>query len=56
MTAEKLLAAIRVSSRSPLAERSGPDLGRFELCMKAVSFSHCRRLIVFLSRAGKEVS
>jgi hypothetical protein len=52
MTEEELLDAMRAGSRSPLAERSGPDLGRFGLGMKTASFSQCRRLTVFSRRAG----
>lgn len=52
MTADELLDAMRAGSRSPLAERSGPDLGRFGLGLKTASFSQCRKLTVVTRKAG----
>lgn len=53
MTEEELLDAMRAGSRSPLAERTGPDLGRFGLGMKTASFSQCRRLTVISRKTGR---
>lgn len=53
MSEEELLDAMRAGSRSPLAERTGPDLGRFGLGMKTASFSQCRRLTVISRKAGQ---
>ena len=46
MTQQELLEAMRLGSRSPLAERAKSDLGRFGLGLKTASFSQCRLLTV----------
>lgn len=46
MSEAALVAAMRLGSQSPLAERSPSDLGRFGLGMKTASFSQCRRMTV----------
>ncbi|MEX2670891.1 MAG: ATP-binding protein [Phycisphaeraceae bacterium] len=46
MSEAELVAAMRLGSKSPLAERSAWDLGRFGLGMKTASFSQCRRMTV----------
>jgi hypothetical protein len=53
MTEEELIAAMRPGSKSPLATRDGPDLGRFGLGLKSASFSQCRRLTVVSRRSGQ---
>jgi hypothetical protein len=53
MSEDELLDAMRAGSRSPLSERTGPDLGRFGLGMKTASFSQCRRLTVISRKTGK---
>ena len=53
MTEDELVAAMRPGSRSPLATRDEPDLGRFGLGLKSASFSQCRRLTVVSRRDGK---
>ncbi len=46
MTEEKLRAAMRPGSQSPLIQREPHDLGRFGLGLKTASFSQGRRLTV----------
>jgi hypothetical protein len=46
MTEEKLVAAMRPGSQSPLEKRQPHDLGRFGLGLKTASFSQCRRVTV----------
>ncbi|OYV05578.1 MAG: ATP-binding protein, partial [Verrucomicrobiales bacterium VVV1] len=46
MSEEKLVAAMRPGSQSPLEKRQPHDLGRFGLGMKTASFSQCRRVTV----------
>jgi len=46
MSKEELREAMRLGSCSPLAERSGYDLGRFGLGLKTASFSQCKKLTV----------
>lgn len=46
MTADALVAAMRLGSRNPLEIREQRDLGRFGLGLKTASFSQCRRLTV----------
>lgn len=53
MTEDELIAAMRPGSRSPLATRDEPDLGRFGLGLKSASFSQCRRLTVVSRKDGK---
>ncbi|WP_287696466.1 ATP-binding protein [Accumulibacter sp.] len=53
MTEDELIAAMRPGSRSPLANRDEPDLGRFGLGLKSASFSQCRRLTVVSRKDGK---
>jgi len=53
MTADELMDAMRLGSRSPLESRDGNDLGRFGLGMKTASFSQCRRLTVMTRREGR---
>lgn len=53
MSEEELIAAMRPGSRSPLATRDAPDLGRFGLGLKSASFSQCRRLTVVSRKNGK---
>lgn len=53
MTEAELIAAMRPGSRSPLAARNKPDLGRFGLGMKSASFSQCRRLTVVTRISGQ---
>jgi len=53
MTADELMDAMRLGSRSPLESRDGDDLGRFGLGMKTASFSQCRRLTVVTRQAGR---
>lgn len=55
MTEEELIVAMRPGSRSPLATRDAPDLGRFGLGLKSASFSQCRRLTV-VSRKNDKTS
>lgn len=45
--------AMRLGSRSPLAERDPEDLGRFGLGLKTASLSQCRRLTVHSRRADE---
>ncbi len=52
MTEEKLRAAMRPGSQSPLVPRETHDLGRFGLGLKTASFSQARRFSV-RSRPGK---
>lgn len=52
MSEDELVAAMRPGSRSPLATRDEPDLGRFGLGLKSASFSQCRRLTVVSKRNG----
>lgn len=52
MSEEELFDAMRAGSRSPLAARNGPDLGRFGLGLKTASFSQCRRLTVVTRQGG----
>lgn len=52
MTEDELVAAMRPGSKSPLAARDKPDLGRFGLGLKSASFSQCRRLTVVSRRSG----
>src|SRR5258706_40728 len=52
MTADELMDAMRLGSRSPLESRDGDDLGRFGLGMKTASFSQCRKLTVMTRREG----
>lgn len=52
MDEDRLRAAMRPGSQSPLDAREPHDLGRFGLGMKTASFSQCRRLTV-RSRASK---
>jgi hypothetical protein len=53
MSEEELIAAMRPGSKSPLATRNEPDLGRFGLGLKSASFSQCRRLTVVSRKDGK---
>ena len=53
MSEDELIAAMRPGSRSPLATRNAPDLGRFGLGLKSASFSQCRRLTVVSRKKGK---
>ena len=53
MAEDELVAAMRPGSRSPLAARDEPDLGRFGLGLKSASFSQCRRLSVVTRKDGK---
>jgi hypothetical protein len=46
MTEEKLRAAMRPGSQSPLLQREPHDLGRFGLGLKTASFSQARRFTV----------
>jgi hypothetical protein len=46
MSEEKLVAAMRPGSQSPLDKREPDDLGRFGLGLKTASFSQCRRVTV----------
>ena len=55
MLEDDLLEAMRLGSRSPLADREPRDLGRFGLGLKTASFSQCRRLTV-VSRASQETA
>ena len=53
MSEDELVAAMRPGSRSPLATRDDPDLGRFGLGLKSASFSQCRRLTVVSRKNGQ---
>ena len=53
MTADVLLEAMRLGSRTPLEDRPNSDLGRFGLGLKTASFSQCRRLTVVTKRDGE---
>lgn len=55
MTEDELVEAMRLSSKSPLANRKDNDLGRFGLGLKTASFSQCKKLTV-ISKKGKFVS
>lgn len=46
MSEDKLVAAMRPGSQSPLEKRQPHDLGRFGLGLKTASFSQCRRVTV----------
>jgi len=46
MDADRLVAAMRPGSQSPLQMRAPDDLGRFGLGLKTASFSQCRSLCV----------
>ena len=53
MSADELVAAMRLGSKSPLDAREKRDLGRFGLGLKTSSFSQCRRLsVVTRDRSG----
>lgn len=53
MTDEELERAMRLGDKSPLADRSPHDLGRFGLGLKTASFSQCRRLTVATLKNGE---
>ena len=52
MSAEELIQAMRLGSRSPLTERSSFDLGRFGLGLKTASLSQCRAMTVISRQHG----
>lgn len=52
MPEERLLAAMRPGSTSPLEERAETDLGRFGLGLKTASFSQARELTVVSRERG----
>ena len=56
MSEERLVAAMRPGSRSPVQDRDPADLGRFGLGMKTASISQCRCLTVMTKAVGAEVA
>jgi hypothetical protein len=56
MCEARLSEAMRLGSRSPVAEREEHDLGRFGLGLKTASFSQCRRLTVATRAKDSELA
>jgi hypothetical protein len=56
MSEERLIAAMRPGSRSPVEDRDPADLGRFGLGMKTASVSQCRCLTVMTKAADTEIA
>jgi hypothetical protein len=54
MPSDKLQAAMRLGSKSPVEERANGDLGRYGLGLKTAAFSQGRRLSVLSRAAGHE--
>lgn len=52
MSEEKLVEAMRLSSRDPDESRDKTDLGRFGLGLKTASFSQCRKLTAVSKKDG----